>query len=510
MDHRAYQTWFSLFLISVLSACNGQMKNTTPHTKFPDRQPAVAGSFYPSKVDKLEKTLSDVFAQAVPYNAKGKTIAIISPHAGYAYSAKVAASAFNQIDPDIQYDHIFVIGSSHRASFNGASVYSSGNFVTPLGAIPIDTFAEELVNSNAVFTNNIRSHNEEHGIEVQLPFLQYYLKRKFSIIPILLGTESAETCRKIGLALKPYFTQNNLFIISSDFSHYPGYKEAVYSDSTIIEAIESNSPQQFMKIKRKLESENIPNLLTSMCGWTSALTLLNMSNGEDDIQIRKVDYQNSGDISNGDKAKVVGYAAIAFEIKAVTSKSDDFKLNLEDKKVLLEIARNTITEFINKHQIYDVQEYSSNENISQKTGAFVTLLKNGELRGCVGTFKPTGKLYGTIHEMAISAATSDNRFSPVQSNELTDIDIEISVLTPLKRIGSINEIELGKHGIYIIKGDRRGTLLPQVSIKNNWTKEEFLGYCARDKVGIGMNGWKDAEIFTYEAIVFSEREFDGK
>jgi MEMO1 family protein len=506
MNRGAKKAWFALLLICVLPACNGQMKNDNTHSILPDRQPAVAGSFYPAQPKQLEAMLKDAFSKAVPPQSKNNILAIISPHAGYVYSSKVAASAFNQIDPEKNFEHIFIIGSSHRVSFNGASIYTSGNFITPLGQIPVDSIAESIVESDPVFTSDIKPHIEEHCIEVQLPFLQYHLKNKFSIIPIILGTQSAETCKKIGLALKRYFNSNNLFVISSDFSHYPDYNGALKSDTEMAKAIESNSPQQLIKTISAVEGENIPNLLTSMCGWTSVLTLLNMSTNEPGIRIRKVDYQNSGDIDFGDKSKVVGYVALAVEQTQQKAETTDFILEKSDKKVLLEIARNTITKFIGGNPIPELRSNELSPNLSQKAGAFVTLQKNGELRGCIGTFKPTGKLFNTIQEMAISAASNDYRFSPVQPNEMKDIEIEISVLTPLKKINSINEIIVGKHGIYIIKGNSTGTLLPQVPEKYGWTREEFLGYCARDKAGIGWNGWKDADIYTYEAIVFSEKE----
>ena len=108
--------------------------------------------------------------------------------------------------------------------------------------------------------------------------------------------------------------------------------------------------------------------------------------------------------------------------------------------------------------------------------------------------------------MALAAAFEDTRFSPVRLNELNEIEIEISVLTPLKRIHSPDEFELGKQGIYMIKGRNSGTFLPQVAAETNWNKEEFLGHCARDKAGIGWDGWKDADLYTYEALVFSEKE----
>jgi len=139
-----------------------------------------------------------------------------------------------------------------------------------------------------------------------------------------------------------------------------------------------------------------------------------------------------------------------------------------------------------------------------QTGAFVSLKKKGKLRGCIGTFKPDAPLYNLIQTMTIASATEDTRFLPVQANELKDIDIEISVLTPMKRINDVSKIVLGKHGIYIKKDGRSGTFLPQVATETGWTLEEFLGHCARDKAGIGWDGWKNAEVYTYEAIVFKE------
>ena len=140
--------------------------------------------------------------------------------------------------------------------------------------------------------------------------------------------------------------------------------------------------------------------------------------------------------------------------------------------------------------------------LKQKCGAFVSLHKQGRLRGCIGHFGEDVPLYEIVAEMARAAAFEDPRFMPVTKDELDDIDIEISVLTPMRRIKSLDEFQLHKHGIYIKKGYRSGTFLPQVADEVNWSKEEFVGHCAQDKAGIGWDGWKDAELYVYEAIVF--------
>ena len=110
--------------------------------------------------------------------------------------------------------------------------------------------------------------------------------------------------------------------------------------------------------------------------------------------------------------------------------------------------------------------------------------------------------------MAVAASTEDSRFEPVKAAEISSLEIEISVLSPLKKINSPNEIMIGKHGIYVKKGYHSGTFLPQVATEAGWNREEFLGHCSRDKAGIGWDGWKGAELFTYEACVFSENELN--
>ena len=331
--------------------------------------------------------LKQFFAKTPAADTNRDILAIISPHAGYVFSGEVAAAAFSQIDREKEYKTIFVIGSSHRNSFAGASVYSIGNYITPLGAVRTDLeTAQKLVAENKVLDFDPQYHLGEHSIEVQIPFLQYFLKSNFKIVTILLGTQDQATCEKIAEALKPYF--------------------------------------------------------------------------------------------------------------------------LPEMQELLIIARNTIDTFLRENRIPEVDEKSLSPALKNKAGAFVTLRKNGELRGCIGHFEADNQLYKIVQQMAVSAAMHDSRFPAVTSNELNSIIIEISVLTPMQKISDVKKIRLGIDGIYIKKENRSGTFLPQVATDTGWSLEEFLGHCARDKAGIGWDGWKDknAEIFVYQAFVFGEKE----
>ena len=139
-------------------------------------------------------------------------------------------------------------------------------------------------------------------------------------------------------------------------------------------------------------------------------------------------------------------------------------------------------------------------------GVFVTLYLDGRLRGCIGRFSSSSSLYATIREMARSAAFSDPRFPSLSRREAPRVEIEVSVLSPLRKIDSIDQFKLGRDGIYMIKGANHGTFLPQVAEETGWDTEEFLGHCARDKAGIGYYGWKGADLYTYQTEVVKESE----
>lgn len=181
-----------------------------------------------------------------------------------------------------------------------------------------------------------------------------------------------------------------------------------------------------------------------------------------------------------------------------------FSLLHESKKMLLSIAKRAICEFYGQFYKVEGTEQGLGLELDQKAGVFVSLYVNGKLRGCLGQFESQLPLHKLVAQLAVSSARNDSRFQPVSINELNDLQIEISVLTPPLKIETIDEIELGKHGIVIRKGARSGTFLPQVAMSTGWNLDEFLGHCSRDKAGLGWDGWKNADLFVYEAIVFSD------
>ena len=501
----------------MMNGCKGQ-------TQAPVVRPATqANRFYTGDARELSEEV-DSFLALHRNDAKYNNVAaVIVPHAGYYFSGNVAASAYMAIDAKKQYKRIFLLGPSHHEWLDGASVNTEADYyATPLGNVKVDhETAMALTNTNrtnntnnfsntdgmdSVFRYRPEAHDREHCLEVQLPFLQRMFKEVPPIVPIVISTNDYDKLKRMSEVLKPYFTDENLFVISSDFSHYPSYEDAYEVDAKTGKAVESGDVEEFIATINANARSGKRNLHTSACGEFAIITLMLMLDGQ--YEVKHLMYQNSGDIDNHDHSRVVGYHSFAILRKdsnssGLTRTNTDFSLSAEDKKMLKDIALQSIVDSLNGKSVSvcesPLQKYPM---LNKKCGAFVSLHKHGHLRGCIGHFGEDYPLHEIVAEMARAAAFEDPRFMPVTRDELNDLDIEISVLTPMRRIQSLDEFELHRHGIYIKKGYRSGTFLPQVADEVNWTKEEFVGHCSQDKAGLGWDGWRDAELYVYEAIVF--------
>ena len=486
-----------LTTITMMNSCNGQ-------TATPVVRPATqAGRFYEGNPQLLSHEIDSLLARHANDQKYDSVAALIVPHAGYYFSGNVAASAYAQLHPEKPYKRIFLLGPSHHEWLNGASVNSEVNYyATPLGNVPVDReVAHQLIEADSVFSYQPKAHDREHCLEVQLPFLQrlYSGDNKSPqavppIVPIIISTNDFSKLKRMAEVLKPWLTDENLFIISSDFSHYPSYEDAKTVDAKTGMAIESGDVEQLIATIEANERSGIRNLATSACGEFPIITLMLMLDSQ--YQIKHLLYQNSGDIDNYDHSRVVGYHAFAI----LRGEEKTFSLSDDEKQMLKKIAYESIKDSLDGKPISHPSPLTP--HLSSNCGAFVSLHKQGRLRGCIGHFGEDTPLHEIVAEMARAAAFEDPRFMPVTRDELDDLDIEISVLTPMRRIQSLDEFQLHRHGIYIRNGYRSGTFLPQVADEVNWTKEEFVGHCSQDKAGLGWDGWRDAELYVYEAIVF--------
>lgn len=462
------------------------------------RPATQANRFYTGDAKELEYEVDSLLMCHNSSQVYDNLAALIVPHAGYYFSGNVAASAYMTINTKKRYKRIFLLGPSHHEWLNGASVNTEADYyATPLGNVKVDhETAINLTKADSIFTYHRSAHSQEHCLEVQLPFLQRRLGDVPPIVPIIISINDYYKLKRMADVLRPYFTDDNLFIISSDFSHYPSYEEACEVDAKTGKAIETGNVDEFIAAIEANANSGKRNLATSACGEFAIVTLMLMMDGQYDV--KHLMYQNSGDIDNYDHSRVVGYHSFAILRRDNTS----FTLSDDEKKALKGIAFQSIKDTLDGKPIAQPIFNPQFSIFNLKCGAFVSLHKFGRLRGCIGHFGEDYPLHEIVAKMAYAAAFEDPRFMPVTSDELADIDIEISVLTPMRRIQSIDEFQLHRHGIYIKKGFRSGTFLPQVADEVNWTKEEFLGHCAQDKAGIGWDGWRDAELYVYEAIVF--------
>ena len=503
------------------------------------RDSIVAGSFYPDDPYVLGMQIEDYLNNAKLLDINNIK-ALICPHAGYIYSGQVAAYSFKQII-NKKFDIIIIISPSHSESFDFVSVYDGDAYNTPLGRVGIDKKRSTLlVENNPRIHFSDKGHNNEHSIEVQLPFLQSMFG-EFEFIPVVIGSQSRQNIHAIGKSISEVFKGENIIIIaSSDLSHYHPYNDAVILDKQVENLVGKfdidNLEEEFLK-------SNI-----EMCGGgpVAAAMIAAKNLGANKALILK--YLNSGDVS-GERKAVVGYLAAALfqddklninnsdagtkkEIKTQNTDNiinntpeidknkensndssdkedlDDttsMSLNKSEKLLLLEIARESI-----KSAILGIRPNIPTINdviLNEKCGAFVTLTIDGKLRGCIGNTRAVSPLWETVKIMAKEAALNDPRFYPLVAADINNIRIEISALSPFKLINNLDEIKVGTHGLFIKKGFNQGLLLPQVATDYKWGRTQFLKETCH-KAGLHESAWqeKNCDIYIFSATVFNEDE----
>ncbi|MDI7260353.1 MAG: AmmeMemoRadiSam system protein A, partial [Thermodesulfobacteriota bacterium] len=386
--------------------------------------------------------------------------------------------------------------------FKGASLYDRGGYRTPLGLVPVDVeLSKRMMEKWKGIQFLPEAHAQEHSLEVQIPFLQVVLK-SFKLVPIVMEPYwSWETCHSLASAIAETVKGKNILLIaSSDLSHFHSYEKAVEMDKIVLGHLERFDPEGLNRDLKKGRCE--------ACGGGPVITMMLAAKALGATRGKVLKYLNSGDVT-GDRNRVVGYGAALFykaaggegKMKGDKRVGVDLGLNEGEKKTLHQIAKTVIE---NKAKGKPVPEFKiDSPTLRENRGAFVSLHKKGQLRGCIGYIEGRGPLHQTIEEMAEAAAFRDPRFTPVTEKELHDLEIEISVLTPLKKITDVGEIEVGRHGIYIKKGRFSGLLLPQVATEYGWDRKTFLEHTCQ-KAGLPSSAWKDkdAEIYIFSADIF--------
>lgn len=470
------------------------------------RQPAMAGAFYPAGKAKLGALIDSFLAKARPPKVSGELVALAVPHAGYVYSGQVAAYGYKEVEGR-RYDSVILMCNSHRGHFDGIAVFPSGVWLTPLGEVAVDaSLASKLIASSPRIKPGEQAFVEDHTLEVQLPFLQKVLK-DLRIVPVLFGNVGTGDYEILAKAILENIKGKDVLVIAStDLSHYPSYKDAKAVDSETVKGILSGDVKKLDENIARNERKGYSNLATCACGADGVKTAMLVAKGEGADRIELLNAANSGDVS-GDRGRVVGYAAIGFFGPKEGAKGGGALLDSKGQEELLDIARRSVTSFVRKGKApkFEISDPALNEYL----GAFVTLKKHGQLRGCIGRFSPTHiPLYEVVSQMAISAATQDMRFPPVKSDELSKLSYEVSVLSVPERIDDWHDVELGRHGVIIRKGFRSGVFLPQVATENHMTLEQFLGQLCSQKVGLERDCYKRSgvNLYVFTAQVFGDEE----
>jgi AmmeMemoRadiSam system protein B/AmmeMemoRadiSam system protein A len=494
------------------------------------RGPAVAGMFYPADPEGLRALVGKLLAQARPPQMRGEVVGLVVPHAGYSYSAAVAAYAYKTVQGRRGLE-VVVIGPSHHLPLSGAGLSSAATWRTPLGEVEVDQELNQALQATApqIFHPADEAHAPEHSIEVQLPFLQVALQ-DFKLVPVLIQDFSPENCKRIGQVLGEVLRGRHcLLVASTDLAHYPPTELCRQVDLKTLANIEKRALGAIYQWEQEATARYADrNVACTMCGLGPVVAVLVAAEALGADQVVRLKYANSGEIEPATAQRSVGYGALALvathptqpkpsptqdqsaagggkQMAAAAPPGSADNLTREQQKQLLALAREAISEWV-KHR-RRIKPAGTDPAWRERRAVFVTLRKRGQLRGCIGTLEPVAPLGEAVVEAAISAATQDPRFSPTQPEELPELDIHISVLSPLRRVDKPEEIVLGKHGIVVQQGGRRGVFLPEVAIEQGWDLETTLTVLCVEKAGLPGDAWKHgAELYVFTTQSFGEQE----
>jgi AmmeMemoRadiSam system protein B/AmmeMemoRadiSam system protein A len=446
------------------------------------KEPAVAGSFYPLDRKKLEAEVDGYLSQGVASAGGGRLLALVAPHAGYMYSGHVAGHSYVQLKgKDIR--TVILIGPSHHAAVNGAVVYPGGGLKTPLGIVPVDeTLARSLSSDRDGVRLAAEPFGREHSLEVQLPFLQRTLK-EFKVVPILVGRMTADSYRHLADRIAGVLKRDerSLVVISTDLSHYHDARKAGTLDRRVLDAAQRLAAGELERLFTSGEGE--------MCGAGAVLYGLAAARGAGATEGELFKYADSGDVS-GDKSYVVGYGAIGYYRR---------DLSAADRGEILRLARETVVCQVNGTPLPVWQGES--RRLQADGAVFVTLKeKNGRLRGCIGSLQAHQPLHRSVAHNAVAAASKDPRFRPVTPGELPNLDVEVTILSPMEPLGSIEEIVIGRDGLYLEASGRSSVFLPQVPVEQGWDLQTYLAELAM-KAGLGADAWKGGRLYRFTAEI---------
>ena len=497
----------------------------------------IAGSWYPADPEALRRLLEGFLDKAPspdPAEAS-RLIAVVVPHAGYAYSGFTAAHAYRWIRQR-RPKRILIIGPSHYAAFRGISFGDFDAYETPLGRVPVDPAGRKLVKACPLVGFYPEAHGKEHSLDIQVPFLQVIFPESTpSILPLLVGRLEKEDVPVLARCIGKLLDNETVLVVSSDFTHYgPRFGYIPFPNETgvaeQIRRLDQGACDRILRLDERGFVAYREKTGITICGRNPITLLLDLL--PEGTRSRQLFYATSGQLT-GDYENCVSYYALAFVRNALWGRAPGENgtkptggismkkgkkppadkdvsadtLSAAERSTLLRLARDTIEEYVRERKRPDPLggAYKITPALRRHRGAFVTLKAHGRLRGCIGYIQPIEPLFETVQENAINAATRDSRFPPVRPDELSAIEIEISALTPPVPVSSYRGIHLGRDGIILKKGLHQAVFLPQVAPEQGWDLPETLRHLSL-KAGLSEDAWRDpdAKFLVFTAEVFEE------
>jgi MEMO1 family protein len=463
-----------------------------------------AGSWYPGRRDELDAMLDRLFDASLERTGPSllpRPLAFVVPHAGLSYSGTAAASAYRHLQA-AGAERVFLLGFTHRGGRPGVWIPETGEFRTPLGDVRVEeSAARELTASGLVWMADERRVCD-HSVEIQLPLLQRAVPG-VPVVPLYVGPMDEVQRNASAQALAQVVRPGDVLMASSDLTHYGrefGYEpfpadsqvgQRLFElDSEIIAAAGSLDSELFLNTLRELDS--------TACGYEPIALLLKTLGflAQDDVFQQTLDYQTSGDVT-GDFKHSVSYGSLGY------FRADSFCLDKEAQRALMESARATLRHLRETGERESLPPSGGGPALLRRANAFVSLHQGEELFGCIGTRSAESPLSESIPELTLCAAMDDPRFSRRRQIP-DDLQIEISVLTPMKRVGDWNSFRFGRDGAMLEYNDRRSLLLPQVAGHGVSTATGFLEALSR-KAGLRSGAYREpqARLSVFRAQVFS-------
>jgi AmmeMemoRadiSam system protein B/AmmeMemoRadiSam system protein A len=464
------------------------------------RRATGAGTWYPADPALLKEAVDGYLSTGAP-TISGPPIALIVPHAGYEYSGAVAGRVYASLKGH-SYKRVIVLGISHQQLVHGASTLKVDAYETPLGRIPVDAAARDALLRNSLVSEQQGAHLNEHSIENQLPMLQRALG-EFRMVGVLVGEMTERERARLAATIRELMDEETLLVVSSDFCHYGprfGYVPFDEQVSQNLRALNDLAVQEILEVDVPGWDRFLQQTQVTICGRNAVGLLLAVLEPRDDIDGRRVAYDTSGRMT-GDWSNSVTYAGVIFWHSAS-------ELSDSERQTLLRLARNTVTSFLDEGTVPSValDDYDLTPRLMAPGAAFVTLRNGIELRGCIGHIAAVRPLYLSVAENAYRASQDPRfRYDPITRDEVAELSIEVSVLTPMRRLTDPNKVRVGVDGLLIVQDRNQGVLLPQVATEQGWNREQFLDNACL-KAGLLSDAWRDpgTEIYRFSALVFAE------